>query len=149
MPQHRLFRLLLCVLLLALAAPVFAQSTPIGRWHSIDDKSGKPKAVIEVFDAGQGRLSARIVELLGERKDPNPMCNACTGARKNKPVIGMVIAWGLRRDGDTWADGRILDPENGKEYSVKMTLIEGGKRMQVRGFLGLSLLGRTQVWRRA
>lgn len=150
MPQHlRPFRLLLCVLLLAFAAPVFAQNTPIGRWHSIDDKSGKPKAVIEVFDAGQGRLSARIVELLGERKDPNPMCNACTGARKNKPVIGMVIAWGLRRDGDTWADGRILDPENGKEYSVKMTLIEGGKRMQVRGFLGLSLLGRTQVWRRA
>jgi uncharacterized protein (DUF2147 family) len=125
-----------------------AQDSPLGRWRSIDDATGKPKAVIEIYDAGSGKLSAKIVELLDTSEGPNPLCDECSGARKNKPILGMVIAWGLKREGRHWTGGRILDPENGKEYSVKMTPIDAGKKLEVRGFVGLALLGRTQVWHR-
>jgi uncharacterized protein (DUF2147 family) len=132
----------------AFALPAFAQETPVGLWRSIDDATGEAKAVIEVYDAGNGKLSAKIVRLIDTSDGPNPLCDQCSGARKNKPILGMVIAWGLKRDGKSWGGGRILDPENGKEYSVKMAPIAGGKKLEVRGFLGLSLLGRTQVWHR-
>lgn len=125
-----------------------AQNSPLGRWRSIDDASGKPKAVIEISETGNGTLSAKIVQILDTKDGPNPLCNDCTGARHNKPILGMTIAWGLKRQGKVWAGGRILDPENGKEYSVKMTPIAGGRKLEVRGFLGVALLGRTQVWLR-
>lgn len=125
-----------------------AQNSPLGRWRIIDDASGKPKAVIEISETGNGTLSAKIVQILDTKDGPNPLCNDCTGARHNKPILGMTIAWGLKRQGKVWAGGRILDPENGKEYSVKMTPIAGGRKLEVRGFLGVALLGRTQVWLR-
>ena len=135
---------LLCLLPLAAQA----QNTPVGRWRSIDDATGKPKAVIEVTEAGNGTLSARIVQLIDTSDGPNPLCDACSGARRDKPILGMTIAWGLKPQGKAWGGGRILDPENGKEYSVKFTPIAGGKRLEVRGFLGVALLGRTQTWLR-
>lgn len=127
---------------------VNAQNTPLGRWRSIDDATGKPKAVIEVSQAGNGTLSAKIVQLIDTSDGPNPLCDDCSGARHNQPILGMTIAWGLKPQGKAWSGGRILDPENGKEYSVKMTPIAGGKKLEVRGFLGLALLGRTQTWLR-
>jgi len=75
-----------------------------------------------------------------------PLCDQGRGARRSQPILGMTIAWGLRRKGEAWEGGRILDPENGKEYSVRMTPVAGGRKLEVRGFLGFSLLGRTQVW---
>ncbi len=125
-----------------------AQSTPLGRWRSIDDATGKPKAVIEVSQAGNGTLSAKIVQLIDTSDGPNPLCDQCSGARHNQPILGMTIAWGLSPQGKVWGGGRILDPENGKEYSVKMTPVAGGRQLEVRGFLGLALLGRTQTWLR-
>lgn len=139
---------LLLFVALALPASAFAQNTPVGLWRSIDDATGEAKAVIEVYDSGAGKLSAKIVKLIDTSDGPNPLCDQCSGARKNKPILGMVIAWGVKREGKSWGGGRILDPENGKEYSVKMTPVAGGKQLEVRGFLGLSLLGRTQVWHR-
>lgn len=136
-------------LLLACLLPVAAsaqQATPVGRWRSIDDATGKPKAVIEIQDAGNGTLSARIVQVLDTKDGPNPLCTACEGKRHNQPIVGMHIAWGLKPQGKTWGSGRILDPENGKEYSVKMTPIAAGRKLEVRGFIGMALLGRTQVW---
>jgi uncharacterized protein (DUF2147 family) len=127
---------------------VHAQNTPLGRWRSIDDATGKPKAVIEVSQAGNGTLSAKIVQLIDTSDGPNPLCDDCSGARHNQPILGMTIAWGLKPQGKVWGGGRILDPENGKEYSVKMTPIAAGKKLEVRGFLGLALLGRTQTWLR-
>lgn len=135
---------LLCLLPLA----AMAQNTPLGHWRSIDDATGKPKAVIEISEAGNGTLSAKIVQILDTKDGPNPLCDNCTGARHNKPILGMTIAWGLKPQGKAWGGGRILDPENGKEYSVKMTPIAGGRKLEVRGFLGLALLGRTQIWQR-
>lgn len=127
------------------AADAQSRLTPVGRWRSIDDASGKSKAVIEITEAN-GSLSAKIVEILDTKDGPNPLCKECKGARHNQPIRGMTIAWGLKPQGTVWGGGRILDPENGKEYSVKMTPIAGGRKLEVRGFLGLALLGRTQVW---
>ena len=134
--------LLLCLLPLA----AFAQNTPVGKWRTIDDKTGKPKSIVEIYETTSGTLAAKVLEVLQSDKGPHPLCDACKGDRHNKPVEGMVIAWGLKHEGDTWDDGRILDPHNGKEYSAKMTPIEGGQKLEVRGYMGFSLLGRTQVW---
>ena len=141
-------RLAALALLLCLPLSALAQQSPLGRWRSIDDSSGKPKALIEVYATTDGRLAAKIVQILDLKNGPNPLCDHCKGARRNKPMVGMVIAWGLKPDGGVWGDGRILDPENGKEYSVKMTPAADGRTLEVRGFLGFALLGRTQVWQR-
>lgn len=141
---------------LRLALPVLAllptlaqaQDNPLGHWRSIDDATGKPKAVIEIADAGNGTLSARIVKILDLKDGPNPLCDHCKGRRHNQPMVGMTIAWGLKAGDGAWEGGRIIDPENGKEYSVKMTPVDGGRKLEVRGFLGFALLGRTQTWLR-
>ena len=130
------------------ALPAFAQQGAMGRWTTIDDATGKPKSVVEVAPAADGSVSARVVRILDTSNGANPLCVKCSGANKDRPIAGMTIAWGMRQRGDTLRDGSILDPENGKVYSVRMTLVDGGRRLQVRGFLGISLLGRTQVWRR-
>lgn len=145
---------MLALLLLALPALAFAQqgapgtSTPVGSWTTIDDDTGEAKSVVEIYEAPDGSLSGRVVEVLKSDQGENPICKECEGERRNQPVEGMVIMWGLQRDGDRWEDGEILDPANGKVYSVRLTPIENGQKLKVRGFIGFSLLGRTQVWER-
>ena len=140
--------LFITLLLVSVAWPAFAQDSPVGRWRSIDDSTCQPKAVIEISEASNGTLQARIVRLIDTSKGAAPLCDKCSGSRRNQPIVGMTIAWGLRRKGAAWEGGRILDPENGKEYSVRMTPVAGGRKLEVRGFLGFALLGRTQVWTR-
>ncbi|KRA21047.1 MULTISPECIES: DUF2147 domain-containing protein [unclassified Lysobacter] len=137
---------LLALLLLALPMAAFAQNTPVGHWVTIDDKTQKPKSVVEIYEAKDGSLAGRVTKVLQSERGPNPVCDKCSGERKNKPVEGMVILWSVRKHGDTWEDGKILDPASGKIYSVKVTPMEGGKKLDVRGFMGFSLLGRTQTW---
>ena len=123
--------------------------TPVGTWHSIDDKTGEAKAEIQIADK-EGALSGRVVKSL--RNDPNAKktCDDCKDDRKGQTIIGMEIIRGVKADasGDNlWAGGgKILDPENGKEYTVKMVPLEGGKKLQVRGYIGPFY--RTQVWLR-
>ena len=105
--------------------------------------AGWPVAVI---DKEGKKRSGKVLQVLDSEKGPHPVCDACKGANHNKPIEGMVIAWGLRHEGDSWDDGKIMDPKNGKVYSAKMTPIEGGRKLEVRGYLGFSLLGRTQTW---
>ena len=119
---------------------------PVGHWTTIDDKTQKPKSVVEIYQAKDGSLAGRVTEILQSDRGPNPVCDKCSGDRKDKPVKGMVILWGIRQKGDSWEGGQILDPKNGKTYSVKVTLVEGGKKLDVRGFMGFSMLGRTQTW---
>ena len=143
----RSIALLIFALLLPCAA--FAQqASPIGQWRTIDDHSGKPRSIVEVYANADGTLSARIVRLLDLSKGANPMCDACRGALHGKPIVGMVIAWGLRADDGSWSGGRILDPDNGKEYSVKLTPGKDGRTLEVRGYIGMPMLGRTQAWQR-
>jgi len=139
---------LLALLLLALPAAAFAQSSPLGQWTTIDDKTQKPKSVVEIYEAKDGSLAGRVAEVLQSDRGPNPVCDKCSGERKNKPVKGMVILWGIRKKGAAWEGGQILDPATGKVYSVKVTPTDGGKKLDVRGFMGFSLLGRTQTWMR-
>ena len=138
----RLIALLLAVLPMA----AFAQNTPVGKWRTIDDKTGKVKSIVEIYDAGNGSLSGKVVQVLQSDKGPNPICDLCEGEKHNQPVTGMVIAWGLKHEGDDWEDGKILDPHNGKVYSAKMTPQNGGAKLEVRGYIGFSLLGRSQTW---
>ena len=138
---------LIALLFLLLPLTAFAQS-PVGTWTTIDDKTKKQKSVVEIFEARDGTLSGRVVEILHSDRGPNPVCDKCSGELKNKPVKGMVILWGVRRKGNAWEGGQILDPASGKVYSVKLTPVEGGRKLDVRGFMGFSLLGRTQTWTR-
>lgn len=128
------------------SASVWASDGPVGRWKTIDDETGRAKSIVEIYKTDSGTLEAKVLEVLESEQGPNPICKACKGERKNKPIEGMVIAWGLKQKGDAWVGGRIINPANGKEYSARMTPIDGGTRLEVRGFMGFSLLGKTQVW---
>lgn len=146
--RAKLIVLLLALPLAALTSAAFAQNSPVGKWRTIDDKTGKVKSVVEITETSSGTLQGKVLQVLDSEKGPNPLCDACKGANHNKPIEGMVIAWGLRREGSTWDDGKIMDPKNGKVYSAKMTPVDGGRKLEVRGYMGFSLLGRTQTWER-
>jgi uncharacterized protein (DUF2147 family) len=137
-----------CITLSALGSlNAFAQSaTPAGTWQTIDDETGKPKAIIQIVDDGSGQLSGKVVRGIGEFDHPDERCTACTDDRKNQLVKGMTIITGMRQNGDTWDGGQILDPGNGKLYKCKMKLEDGGQKLTVRGYIGVSLLGRSQTW---
>lgn len=139
-----LLSLLLCsASMLAYAADT---SSPVGVWRTIDDKTGKEKSLVRITEVN-GEFRGTIEKLFREpQEDPNPNCDKCTGDKKNKPVIGMIIMTGLKHDGDMYSGGEILDPANGKTYKCKIWLEEKGKKLHVRGFIGMALLGRTQVW---
>ncbi|MET0264525.1 MAG: DUF2147 domain-containing protein [Duganella sp.] len=129
-------------------APAFAADlgSPVGLWQNIDDETGKPKALIRITD-NNGVLQGQIEKLYREaNEDQNPKCDKCEGARKDQPISGMVILSGLKKDGDEFNGGEILDPKNGKVYKSKMHLTEGGKKLSVRGYIGTPLLGRSQTW---
>ena len=137
---------LIALLLAVLPMAAFAQNTPVGKWRTIDDKTGKVKSIVEIYEAGNGTLSGKVLQVINSDKGPNPVCDLCKGENHDKPVTGMVIVWGLQHEGDTWDDGKILDPHNGKVYSAKMTPTDGGAKLEVRGYMGFSLLGRSQIW---
>lgn len=143
--QTALFALALALLF---AAPALAADhTPVGTWTTIDDATGKPKSVVEISETN-GELSGKVVQVLQSEHGTNPLCVKCTGALKDKPVVGMQILWGMKQNGDAWQGGKILDPNSGKTYGCKMRVTDAGQKLEVRGFMGFSLLGRTQVWNR-
>ncbi|USX22988.1 DUF2147 domain-containing protein [Oxalobacteraceae bacterium OTU3REALA1] len=141
-----------CVAALALAAAlvssaVLAQTaSPAGLWKNIDDVSGKPRALIRITETN-GTLEGKIEKVFpGPTESQNPKCEKCEGANKDAPIVGLVILSGLKKDGDAYADGQILDPDNGKLYSSKAQLADGGKKLNVRGYIGVPMLGRSQTW---
>jgi uncharacterized protein (DUF2147 family) len=128
-------------------SPAFADdSSPVGLWKNIDDVSGKPKALIRISETN-GVLQGQIEKLFrAADQEQNPKCDKCTDARKDQPIIGMVFMNGLKKDGSEYTGGEILDPDNGKVYRSKMELTDGGKKLKVRGYIGVPMLGRSQVW---
>lgn len=123
-------------------------SSPIGVWKTIDDETGEAKSLVQISEAN-GELQARIVKLFRKpEEDQNPLCTKCDGARKNQPIIGMQVLWGLKADGDRYSGGHVLDPKKGKVYNATLKVAPDGKSLEMRGFLGISLLGRTQKWLR-
>jgi len=118
----------------------------IGIWQSIDDKTGQAKSLIEI-SVIDGVYSGKILKVLNSDQT-NPICNKCKGEKANQPIEGMTIIDNVKKIKDYWGEGTILDPKNGKTYKVKFTLIEDGNKLNVRGFVGIPTLGRTQVWLR-
>ncbi len=131
------------------AASSFAQMTPVGTWHTIDDDTGQPRAEIQIVDKG-GVLSGRIVKVLSHDPSASKTCDQCKDDRKGQDIVGLELIRGVKPEPLTehlWAGGgKILDPENGKDYTVKMVPKEGGKKLQVRGYIGPFY--RTQTWLR-
>lgn len=125
------------------ASSLFAQS-PVGVWKTIDDETGEAKSYVKIYEAN-GVLYGQVQKLL-DPADAGKKCDKCPGASKDKPIEGLMILWGLKQDGNEWTGGSIMDPGNGKVYSCKLKL--EGNKLIVRGFLGVSLLGRSQTWYR-
>ncbi len=124
--------------------PTSAQSI-FGKWENIDEETGKVDSVIEVYEK-EGKAYAKIIEITDtERRDA--LCENCTGKNKNKPILGMDILTGLKKDGEEWSGGKILDPKNGKEYKCYITL-ENNDKLKIRGYIGFAMFGRTAYWHR-
>ncbi len=140
-------RSIVLMLLLGLAGTAQA-NTPVGRWHTIDDKTGEVKSMVTIEDRG-GALSGRVTQILRKGADPAARCEQCADDRKGQPILGMEIIRGVKKSAgqDHWEGGEILDPEEGKLYRVRLTPLEGGAKLQVRGFLGP--FWRNQTWVKA
>ena len=129
------------------AGAALAQATPVGVWKTIDDKTKAERAQIRITE-NNGVLSGKIEKLLAPDAKPDAVCDKCSDDRKDKPVVGMEILRGVKKDGDdaVWAGGTILDAGEGKVYKVRLTPADGGKKLEVRGYVGMPMLGRTQTW---
>ena len=133
------------LLLAAYAAHAQSPASAVGRWKTIDDATGKAKSVVDIYQAKDGRLAGKVVEVLDLKDGPNPTCDKCKGANHGKPIKGMVILWGLAADGKgRWSGGRVLDPENGKDYKAKLELLDGGRKLGMSGCI--AFMCRQQVW---
>ena len=121
---------------------VFGQS-PVGTWKTIDDETGKEKSYVEIYEK-DGKLYGKVTKILTKGKEDSK-CEKCSGALKNKPIQNMVILYDLKKSGNEWTGGKILDPNSGKEYKATVKL-NGKDKLDVRGYVGISLVGRTQTW---
>lgn len=115
-----------------------------GKWKTIDDQTNQAKSIVEIYKKSDGKYYGKISQLLA--KPANANCVACKDDRKNKPLIGLEIIRGLEKDGNEFTDGTITDPKSGKTY--KCTITRDGDKLNVRGYVGFSLLGRTQTWQK-
>jgi uncharacterized protein (DUF2147 family) len=128
----------------ALTASAMANS-PVGQWHTVDDKTGELKSMVVIVEQ-QGVVKGRVEKVLRKDADQNAKCDKCSDDRKNQAVVGLEIIRGAKKAGgkNVWEDGEILDPENGKTYGLRLTPIENGAKLEVRGSIGP--FGRTQTW---
>ena len=136
---------------LALAAGstlAMAQATPLGAWKTIDDETKAEKSTVRITESS-GVLMGKIEKITDATKQ-DATCDKCEGAKKDQKVVGMTIIEGVKKSGDDaqWDGGTILDPNNGKTYKVRLKPADGGKKLEVRGYIGAPLLGRTQTWHR-
>ena len=120
---------------------VFAQS-PVGIWKNLDDEDGREKSHIEIYEQN-GSLRGKVIKLLPAATITK--CDKCTGTNKGKSLVGMDILWDLKKSGNVWDGGETLDPKKGKVYDCKIEL-DGKDKLKVRGFVGVSMFGRTQIW---
>lgn len=123
----------------------YAQHSVVGKWKTIDDETGKVVSVVEIFEY-KNKIYGKIVEITNP-KDREKVCVNCSGTDKNKPILGLTVIKGLSKIGNEYTDGKILDPKHGKLYKSIIAL-ENKDRLKVRGYIGISLLGRTQYWER-
>ena len=137
-------KLILAMTLGLAASFAMAQATPVGAWKTIDDETKTEKSVVRITDNG-GVLSGKIEKITDATKQ-GEKCDKCSDARKDQPILGLTIIEGVKKNPDEayWDGGTILDPNNGKVYKVRMTPKDGGKLLEVRGFIGPFF--RNQQW---
>ena len=141
----RTYLLLIICLLTLFSALSYAENSPVGLWKTIDDSTGKPRSLIRISDKNS-ELIATVEKGLLPTDSPNDLCDKCTDERKGKSLAGMIIMDGMKAKGDAYEGGHILDPDNGKVYQCKIKLNNTGNQLEVRGFIGISLIGRSQIW---
>lgn len=132
-------------LFLLITALIPSSSTVTGKWKTIDDETGKPVSIVEIYEKN-GKVYGKVAEVLNPN-DRDRKCVNCTGDDKNKPILGLTVIKGLSKEGSEYTNGKILDPKSGKLYKCFITL-EGNDKLKVRGYIGVSLIGRTQYWHR-
>lgn len=152
-PPMRSRGALAAVLVMAAVRLLMAQqtppATPVGEWRQFDDRKGDLRSIVRI-EVTDGELHGTIVRTIQRPGEPpDPVCDKCPGEFRDRPVEGLRFLWGLSGNGRSWDGGRILDPEDGKIYRVKLRLSEDGQTLEVRGYLGVSLFGRSQHWKRA
>lgn len=140
--------LLAAAITLGLSVSAWAQSTPEGLWKTIDDDGKTAKSLVRIAEK-DGVYTGQIEKIFDPAKQNN-VCNKCTDTRKDQPLLGLTILRNVKASSEAglWEGGDITDPNNGKIYKVNMRLEDGGKKLNVRGYLGISLFGRTQTWER-
>lgn len=131
--------------LMATIQNVSSQTKVLGKWKTIDDDTGAAKSIVEIYESN-GKIYGKVLQILEKGKE-DKVCEECKGDKKNKPIKGMIIINGLTKNDDEWDGGKILDPKSGKEYKCVISL-ENENKLKVRGYVGFSLLGRTQYWTR-
>ena len=132
------------VLTLFISIVFYGQNhTVTGKWRTIDDQSGKAKAIVEIYERS-GKIYGKVIDIFDAEKKKN-LCVHCPGDEKNKPVLGLVVIKGLIKNGTEYNSGKILDPTSGKLYKCFLAL-EGNDKLKVRGYIGVPLFGRTQTW---
>jgi uncharacterized protein (DUF2147 family) len=137
--------------LLAIHLAAFAQSSPVGTWKTVDDATRTEKSIVRITER-DGELSGVIDKVLDPNAPPNPVCDKCADDRKGRPLVGLEIIRHTHQDADDpqlWTGGDILDPANGKTYRLRLKPVDGGKKLEVRGYIGTPMIGRTQTWLRA
>ena len=133
---------------LLIHAAAFAQATPVGLWKTIDDKTKKERTLIRIVDTG-GTLSGKIEKRLDPDAKAGDLCDKCADDRKDQPLQGLQLIRGITKNANTenrWDGGTVIDPEEGKVYKARMTPIEGGKKLELRAYIGVPMIGRTQTW---
>ena len=141
-----MYKAVAAIIFVAFSVPAWAQMTPEGLWRNIDDKTGEAKGEIRIRDAGNGSLVGVLEKRLTKDARPEDLCKECSDDRKDKPLLGLELIRGAKKaeSKEVWEGGKILDPENGRTYTLRMTPIEAGKKLEVRGSIGP--FGRTQTW---
>ncbi|MCD8403311.1 DUF2147 domain-containing protein [Tenacibaculum finnmarkense] len=137
-------KLFLSILLLLVATTINAQSI-FGEWENRNEKTNTVDSVIKVYEK-DGKAFAKIIEITNKDKQKS-VCDKCSGNRKNTPILGMNILTGLKKDGNEWSGGTIVDPKNGKEYKCYIEL-ENADKLKIRGYIGFAVFGRTAYWYR-
>jgi uncharacterized protein (DUF2147 family) len=115
----------------------------LGKWKTIDDETGEVKSIVEIYEKN-GKYYGKVIQIMNKARQ-DAKCDKCTGSKKNKPVLGLEIIVDMKKDDDEFTGGKILDPESGKEYKCNISF-ETKNKLKVRGYIGFSLIGRTQYW---
>jgi uncharacterized protein (DUF2147 family) len=138
------------LLLFAAITPIACRSaelaSPIGLWKTFDDATGSPRALVRIYEKG-GKLFG-LIEKVFDAGAEKQVCEACKDDRKNQPIIGLIIIRDIKQEGSAYGGGDILDPDSGSVYRCKMHLDQAGNRLMLRGYIGLSIIGRSQTWQR-